>query len=384
MADAELLITPDIARTDLMRSINTRDNAFKRLSKQIERDLADAISNEGGIDLNTSRRLMGLGVGPRAASRMAGGIVQRHAAGLLDESIHSGATMSDHLGHSTAAQERAIGRAAGLSDVQLEQFALDMAKTGMADRAELSELLVTLSAAISKSEFEGTPMLKEFAKLKPEERVGAVLASIGNLSGKEQLYWLGKLEVDGENVGALMTLLEKKRAGSATGTLRTHDIFGAADPAKASIEANRATTSTDKEIALADTFRRGGVEQALSQREMINESISGGDISAYFCGQEGVPQEQRTLIEPFQQNLGAANTAQASHQEAMTALVSNTAETITKLNEIITKMGDPVQAARQQAENEALRSTRGQAHYVTGNTSPLSPLSSLAYSPRGR
>lgn len=391
MADAELLITPDIARSGITRTIKTLDDTFKRLSKQAERELADAISNEVGSSMSTLRRSMGQGAASRAArqagdpSRIAGGLVSLLAAGLLDETSCTGISEGTALNHPeapTAVQERAAACATGLTDVQIAQFALDMAKAGMVGRAELSQLLMALGTSVSQAEFAGSLIQTECAKLRPEERIGAVLASIGNLPQQEQRNWLAQLDVDDLSAGALMMFLEQKRKASATGKLRAQEIFGAAGLAVASAETNGAMIATEQALTLAAhscQHQPGQHHQPLATMNLPHP-----DLGAYLGVQGGNLQRQHSLIEKFQQQLGTANTAQASLQEAMVALVGNTAATIVKLNEILAKMGDPVQAARQQAENEALQATRTQAHYVTGNTSPLSPISSLAYSPRGR
>lgn len=387
MADAELLITPDIARTEITRTMKTLNDGFNRLSKQAERELADAISNEVGSGMSILRRSVGFGAGPRATSRMTSGIVGFLAAGLLDEvtrSWSSEGTASNHPEQSAAAQERTAGRVAELADVQIAQFSLDMAKAGMVDRAKSCQLLMALSTSISQVEFAGNPIQKECAKLRPEERIGAVLASIGNLPHQEQRNWLAQLEVDDRSADALMVFLEQKRKDSATGKLMAQSIFGVADPAKAGAEANRAMVATDLVRTLAAHTHQRQPKQHHQPLATMNLLHPDTELSAYLGAQGASFQRQYSLIETYQQQLGTANTAQASLQEAMTTLVANTVETIIKLNEILAKMGDPVQAARQQAENAALQATRTQTHYITGNTSPLSPLSSLAYSPRGR
>lgn len=383
-AEAELLITPDISRQALQRSMAAMDQAMKQVAKQAERDLEDAIADgmkggakRGGRAVRNALKQGMAGAGRAwdstsgARAALGGTIFGAAMAGLFEaiNRAEQGAGMiGGLLGESTAAEDLTVGQSVGLTDTQNAQLRLNLAKVGFTDNASLNDALLALNERLTEQAMTGEGDLSQFAKFDPSERIGAVLATLGNLDPQQQAMWLNRLELGDEVVKSTLAMLQDQKRRVGERKMTAEDVLGGtgtgvgmtitgpnlpkdytfeAEGTPASQEAVKAAASMVQEAAKADELRSRQATQDLEIRQQQIAAIGQGEIGAYLADRQRQGNEQRQMIETFQANLTTANEAREATKAVMDELVSGTNKLVAEVSSIaaVIRSANPAEAA---------------------------------------
>jgi hypothetical protein len=324
MADAELVIKPEIARQAMNQTMQELERNFEKLAKDVQQDFERAISK--GVNDGARGGIRGMGRQLKRAysatgstrSAVGGGLVGIAMAGFFDTLARAegGSSLIESLlgGENQAVQSMALAKQVGMDSGQFAQITQNLKAGGVASQEDINAIIFDINARIGEAESGDDPLLSNFTKFKGEDRVNAVLASISGMSETQGAKTLDQLGFAGDASGILAMLDQAKKRAQANGTTVFDELSTVTESAKAE------GLSLQTEAEKADEFRKAQMAHDADYKAKFLDEIQTGDISAFFKDRRDKDDAQVTLLTEYQDNLKNANDVQAGMKVTMDEL----------------------------------------------------------------
>lgn len=222
MAEAELLITPDVARAELNRAVNQLEKAMAQAAKNAGKDFQDEISK--GIKAGGKGGLDGMGGGRGGVSsnaidglKKAGGVLGGAAvmalgvgvAEIMNRVDIATSLIEQKMGESQAPETIAAAKDLGLSGAEYQAIREQFAKAGIREDADILETLREITVQTEEAERGEGELMEDFKGLRGMDLYRNVFESLGNVEdpakrmailaqlNEEQTAALSKIVQDG-------------------------------------------------------------------------------------------------------------------------------------------------------------------------------------------
>lgn len=330
MADAELMITPDLARNELNKSMVELQKAMKKTADQVERDFEKAISDgvqdgakKGGRKAKRSFREM-FSATSGARNAVGGTILGVLTAGLFDTIGRADAgseQLRALLGESTAKQQISLAKQSGIDLSAFAQLSQNFRAGGLTEQQDINAVIFDLNARLGEAKFGDDTLLKNFVQYEGADRINRILASIGNQDPTRALTTLDQLGF-ATDAPAILAALDRFRGDD--GRVDFESFSQVSDAARE--EASQLKTEAEK----AEKFRQEMSEHNRQWRSKFLDQIKDGDISAFFKDEDRIKKDNLKLLKDYQKNLEAATTARVAIRTVMDEVNEHTV-TLVKL-----------------------------------------------------
>lgn len=345
MAEAELIITPDVARAELNRAVNQLEKALEQAAKNAGRDFEKEIAK--GVKDGAQDGMGGLGGGVRRGGlsanmidgmKKAGGILGGAAVLALGVGVNeimsrvdiATALIQQQTGESTAPETIALARDLGLSGAEYQSIREAFAVAGIREDADVLETLREITVQTEEAERGEGDLLEDFKGQRGAELFRNVFASLGNVSDPAKRVAI-LAQLNEEAVGALSKVIdaEFKAAGGGLGAgVSAADMFGVTE------KHQRRAEAFQNEATKVEEFRQRQYDQTQLENERFWKEFDAKAANAYFARQEHVSQQQTALIGELSKNVQAANTIDSAIKAAMNPLASGVNTMVDQLSEI--------------------------------------------------
>lgn len=325
-AEAELLISPEIAMADLKQSMAKLDRAMKASAKKAGEEFEDEL--EKGIIAGAKRGFRRAG---KFAAGAAGGVATggKMAAGGLFGALMAGAATNiqradEASGIIQGAMETSDARrlmgAADLTGMDAASMGKlwDMAKkAGFDDVKDFTDILTNIGLKVTEAETGEDPLLAAFKGLRGVDLYERVLGSIAKSDPMDQAYFLDKLEA-GERLPEMSNFGQQVRAlGAEGGWLAT----------MTQAEVERGLRMLEDERKVRD-FTEAQVATDEANRAAIMSAITPEKVAAFMGDQRRIANEQLVLLQTYEQNLAAAIPLREAGNAIMTEIASHTGKLV--------------------------------------------------------
>lgn len=371
MAEAELLITPDVARAELNRAINQLEKAMETAAKHAGKDFQQEIAK--GIKKGGKDGLTGIGgaggPGGMGSSNMidglkkAGGVLGGAAAIALGVGLSEimgrvdiGTSLIDRMvGESKAPETLAGAQKLGLSGAEYQAIREQFAKAGITDDADILETLREITVQTEEGERGENELLSEFAGMRGMDLFRAVFASVGNMqdTAQQMAVW-ASLNEEVANALAMVSehgfkLAEEgvraaPQGGGDTQVMEGGRSAGFSEQAMFPLkEAHQQRAEAfQKEAQKVEEFRTRQYEQTAKENAKFWDTFDADAANAYFSRQDAVFDQQVAALQELSRNVGVANTVDAEMKKITDALAASAAQLVThfdKLSPILDAIG---------------------------------------------
>ena len=323
MADAEVIIAPEVDRTALKKMDKDFKKSFKKVSddaeKQIEKGVTKGIKQGAKKGNKFLNKIGGAGRkgfdsigGARGMAKGAAGLALAGFITQIDRAQGGQDLISALLGGSTAAGSLSHGKAAGLTSAQLGQFSAQVRASGGANlqQVEIDDLLSIISIKAEEGKREQS-QLSEFSHLNGSDRLNSILASLAQLNAGQAEQQLDEMGISGEASAPMLRLVEKVRAQGDFEAGKSY--LETSNKSEGQIIAD----NLEKEATLANSYRDKQLKFNEDMRTKFLDKIGGKEIDAVFSGLKTEGEKQVGLIEGFVENQKTAVLARESLELAL-------------------------------------------------------------------
>lgn len=354
MAEAELLITPDVARAELNRAVNQLEKAMETAAKHAGKDFQQEIAK--GIKKGGKDGLTGIGgaggPGVMGSSNMidglkkAGGVLGGAAAIALGVGLSEimgrvdiGTSLIDRMvGESKAPETLAGAQKLGLSGAEYQAIREQFAKAGITDDADILETLREITVQTEEGERGENELLSEFAGMRGMDLFRAVFASVGNMqdTAQQMAVWASLNE---EVANALAMVSEHGFRQAEEGTSAG---FSAGAMFQLQETHQQRAEAFQQEAQKVEEFRTRQYEQTAKENAKFWDTFDADAANAYFSRQDAVFDQQVAALQELSRNVGVANTVDAEMKKVTDALAASAAQLVThfdKLSPILDAIG---------------------------------------------
>lgn len=354
MAEAELLITPDVARAELNRAVNQLEKAMETAAKHAGKDFQQEIAK--GIKKGGKDGLTGIGGagGPAGAGssnmidglKKAGGVLGGAAAIALGVGLSEimgrvdiGTSLIDRMvGESKAPETLAGAQKLGLSGAEYQAIREQFAKAGITDDADILETLREITVQTEEGERGESELLSEFAGMRGMDLFRAVFASVGNMqdTAQQMAVWASLNE---EVANALAMVSEHGFRQAEEGTSAG---FSAGAMFQLQETHQQRAEAFQQEAQKVEEFRTRQYEQTAKENAKFWDTFDADAANAYFSRQDAVFDQQVAALQELSRNVGVANTVDAEMKKVTDALAASAAQLVThfdKLSPILDAIG---------------------------------------------
>lgn len=346
MAEAELLITPDVARSALNHAVKQLEKAMEQAAKNAGKDFEDEIAK--GIKAGGKDGMGGIGArGPGMSSNVvdglkkAGGVLGGAAvmalgigvAEIMNRVDIATALIQQQTGESKAPETLALARDLGLSGAEYQSIREAFAVAGIREDADVLETLREITTKTEEAERGEGELMAEFKGQRGMDLFRDVFASLGNVADPAQRVAI-LAQLNEEAVGALSKVIDaefKAASGGLSAGVSAVDMFDVKEKHQQNAEAFQ------REAEKVEEFRQRQYDQDQLENQRFWETFDTEAANAYFLRQDTVSQQQTAMISELSRNVQAANTIDAAIKTIMDPIVANTAETVKAL-ELVAKL----------------------------------------------
>lgn len=346
MAEAELLITPDVARAELNRAVNQLEKAMETAAKHAGKDFQQEIAK--GIKKGGKDGLTGIGgaggPGGMGSSNMidglkkAGGVLGGAAAIALGVGLSEimgrvdiGTSLIDRMvGESKAPETLAGAQKLGLSGAEYQAIREQFAKAGITDDVDILETLREITVQTEEGERGENELLSEFAGMRGMDLFRAVFASVGNMqdTAQQMAVWASLNE---EVANALAMVSEhgfrQAEEGSSAG-------FSAGAMFQLKETHQQRAEAFQKEAQKVEEFRTRQYDQTAKENAKFWDTFDADAAKAYFSRQDAVFDQQVAAMQELSRNVGVANTVDAEMKKVTDALAASAAQLVTHFDKL--------------------------------------------------
>lgn len=334
MAEAELMILPDIAMSDLKQAMNRLDSAMKQSAKKAGDEFEDELSK--GIVAGAKRGMRRAGAAMKGGFDKVGG--SRGIAGGILAGLTAGfgvniqrADEATALIEGAAAQSNARVLMGASELTQMDAASMgklwNMAqKAGFDDARDFVDILTNIGLKVTEAETGEDATMNQFKGLRGPALFEAVLGSIAKADPAMQAYFLDKLEA-GERLPEMAAFNRQLMSMAPGGQLPANWLSQ-----MSAEDVDRAMALMAEEKAVAD-FQTAKVETDAARQRAIMDALP-QKMDAYFTEQRRITAEQMNLINTYEENLSAAIPLREAANEAMTMMAGTTAEILGELKAI--------------------------------------------------
>lgn len=346
MAEAELLIVPEIAVSDLRKTVDRLDRALKQSAKRAGDELEEEV--ERGLKAGIKRGARNMGdMFKRNAGGIAGGLAGVLAMGLgkaIADFDAGTALLEGRLGGENTAKILMAGADSLGMDAGSMGKIWQMARaSGIDDPRDLLDLMHNVQLKTIEAETGEDPLMTQFKGKRGIELFTEVMGSMAQMDAGKRAYFLDKFE-GGERLGEFNAMLSQvQAAGTPADWLKLTDA-----------DADRGL-AMHKETKLADLFKQEQIraEEARAQGELA--AISGSTIKTWAQEQARITALNISVLKSYEENAQAAIPA----RELMEQVMKKTSEYVLKLVGLGERIAEGVDgvAAAMDAQNtgQALR-----------------------------
>lgn len=376
MADAEIMIAPEVDRSSLRRMEQQLDRTFKKVGKdagdEIEKGVTRGMKDgakRGGRFIQLSNNIAGaVGGGLKrgfdelgGARRLGTGIGALLVGGVLDAVSKAEATqglVTGTLSQSNADAQLAVARAAGFSNEQFGQFtSLLQQQGGFTDQQAINDILQDINVRVEEARLEeGTQRLEQFTGFRGQERINRVLASLTQVQPEEAQQILDEMGISGEDGQRLLRVIQQ--AGEGRTGEEAYEYLSNANKTEGEIFAE----NLEREAQLAKEYREAELEFNNEMRRRLLDELDSADIATVFSARQVEADKQIGLLENFQENQKIANTAAEGMHQALNALNTTTTKIFEGLGALATwaqnEFGDG-EAKNARDQTNPMRNMRG-------------------------
>lgn len=360
MAEAELLISPDIVRADLQRAMKSLDKAMKDAAKRAGDEFEDEL--EKGILAGVKRGARRAGGAIKGAfDKMGGG---RAAAGGLGALLMSGAManiaradaaggiMEERLGQGTNKAMMGTASLLGVDAGTMRKLWSMGQRAGFDDYRDFADILTNIQLKVTEAETGEDPSLNQFKGLRGSAMLEQVFSSIAASDPHMRTYWLDKFEA-GERLSEMERFLQSIPKGATIAGTGGHGI---GPDGKMTIGITGGTTNAPAWLTLSEAEKAAGLtveerarmEQNFTLAQMASEqhraagefgAIDSGTLRGWMDDQKRITQEHVTLLNTYEANLKAAIPIRQAMEKGISVIAENTSTMAAKLTEIANKPG---------------------------------------------
>lgn len=333
MAEAELLILPEMSMVELKQAMGRLDDAMKKAAKKAGDEFEDEL--EKGIIGGAKRGFRRAAAAARSGfdkmgggRGIAGGIIAGLGAGFMANIQRADEATALLEGAATQSQARVLMGGADLTRLDAASMSKmwNMAqRAGFDDARDFVDILTNIGLKVTEAETGEDPLMNQFKGLRGVELYEAVLGSIAKADPALQAYFLDKLEA-GERLPEMSAFL-KDLVAQGGGQLPTNWLSQMTDA-----DADRALALMTEEKAITD-FQAGKVASDAERQAAIMAALP-DKMAAYFTEQRRITAEQMTLISTYEENLSAAIPMREAVNEALTMMAGTTAEILNEFKTI--------------------------------------------------
>lgn len=379
MAEAELLITPDVARAELNRAVNQLEKAMAQAAKNAGKDFEDEISR--GIKAGGRDGMGGIGGGGRGGlstnmidgMKKAGGVLGGAAVMALGVGINeimarvdiASALIEEKAGSSQAPETIAAARDLGLTMPEYQAIRADFAKAGIREDADILETLREITVKTEEAERGEGELLGAFKGQRGAELYRNVFASLGNMGDPAQRMAI-LAQLNEEATGSLSKLIAdafKPEGGGLGAGVSASDLFKVGE-----VEIARAK-AFQEEADKVEKFRADQYVQTQHENARFWNAFNTEAANAYFARQDNVSQQQTQLLGELGRNVQAAN----RFDEQTHALMGSIAANVAGMSAGIEKLADKMDALIDNADGagRALEDAKDWANEKIGDARAL-------------
>lgn len=349
MAEAELLITPDVARSELNRAVDQLEKALAQAAKNAGKDFEDEISK--GIKAGGRDGMSGAGGSRGGLSsnmidgmKKAGGVLGGAAvlalgvgvAEIMNRVDIATSLIEQKAGESQAPETIAAARDLGLSGAEYQAIREQFAVAGIREDADVLETLREIVVQTEEAERGEGDLLAAFKGQRGADLFRNVFASLGNIGDPAQrMAALAMLNEEATSSLAKLIDTQFKEAGDGRGAgVFAQDFF------KIEEKHNERARAFEQEAEKVEAFRQAQYEQTQKENERFWDAFDSEAANAYFSRADHVSQQQTALIGELSRNVEAANTMDDAIKVALDPLVQNVGGMIGELSKLVALMSD--------------------------------------------
>lgn len=311
MAEAELMITPDIAIADLRRSMATLDRAMAQAAKKAGDEFKDEV--ERGLVAGAKRGAARMGgMLKRNAGGIAGGVVGVLAAGLgkaiADFDTGTG-LIESRMGESDARVLMGGADVLGIDAASMAKL-WDRAKlAGFDDARDFVDILTNIQLKKTEAETGEDATMNQFKGLGGAALFDQFFASMAKQTPEMQAYFYDKME-GGERLTELSHMTRAMQAeGLQSGWLTMNTAA----------ETQAGMSLLGDEAKVANFIRLQSQAQAERNRAEM-DAITGTTLKTWMEEQNRITQQNANILRRYEQNATAAIPARVAMEKALTKI----------------------------------------------------------------
>jgi hypothetical protein len=313
---AELLITPDVSKTELDRSMKQIDKAIKKVAKNTEKEMGGAVK-KGVIDGAKKGGGMGFvkGLGLAAVAAAIGGAIAQGFAIAAERVGGAEGLIGEMLGDKSAQGAISFARGQGMSQAQFQNLNTNVTRAG-GDEQMTRDFVVDTSEYIAQAAAGENPLLKDFQGLKGTEQFNGVLASLAGKDPDEVNKFLADIGWAGD-AGVIFSMLDTLDGKTGKAAFDQLQEVSKADEARAALITKEARLEKEYE----DLQR---VNNVAIKEDQIN-AMTPETLAALATAQKARAGDELKNILNYEENLKTAETARIAQQtldDAMLAMAN--------------------------------------------------------------
>lgn len=307
MAEAELMILPDVSMNDLKRTMDRIDGVMKDSAKKAGNEFRQELAKGITKGIKEGRKKLGGGIQAGydkvggAGGIMAGMMAAMTAgfASVIARADAGTALIEARMDASNAPALTATGEATGLSAGETLKLWKMAQRAGFEDAGDFSEMMTNILIKVREAEAGEDPLLTQFKGMRGIELYEAVLGSLAQADKADRLMWMDKLEL-GEQLPQMTVMLKEiNETATENGKINAGWLKLTVDETK-----NGLAMLLEEQKVLAFREERFRAEEQRARAE--NAAITNDTIKAWGEEQNRITQQQANIIRGYQANLSAA------------------------------------------------------------------------------
>lgn len=301
MAQAELMILPDLSVADLNKVTNRLDAAMKESAKKAEREFGDAISRGMKRGVKGFGKAMERGYNGVGGSRgIMAGVLASVASGFGIAIARADAGTALIEGRLGEGEGRHLMQTADMLNLDAGAMASLWQRgkaAGFTDVQEFTDILANIKLKQAEAEMGTDGSLNQFKGLFGTQLFEQVFKSLGTLDNGQRMAWLDKMEA-GESLGKMNAFLDNLQTEGG-GTIQDQWLKLSEAQAQAGIDLLK---QERLENSFMLTQQRADSERKQAELSAITEST----IGAWAKEQTRVTEEHVNILKGYEANLSAA------------------------------------------------------------------------------